>query len=220
MRTRAMISGLQVMLGVCMSAMLASPAYAQEQTTGLIGRAWIGTMGRYVLKDNEPFASPGFGTSLLAVDGSGVAVGGDLEYRFSKWLGVDAALGYSKLNVNYTTSLTPGVTATNRFTVVPLLFALNIHVVHSEKVDVWVGPQVGWVMFPDALSFPVAGGRTYTYQPQTPFSHEGFVVGADIGITKTVALNLAFRWQDADADSNANLTVDPALLTFGVTKKF
>jgi hypothetical protein len=199
---------------------LDSPASAQGQTTGLIGRAWVGTVGRYVLKDNEPFASPGFGTAELMVNGSGFGLGGDVEYKFSKWLGVDAALGYTKLNVDYTTSVAPGTTLTDRFTVVPLLFAINIHVVHSQKVDVWVGPQVGYVMFPDTLSYSVPGAGTFTYTPKRTFSPKGFVVGTDIGMTKTVAFNFAFRWQNADGDDNGNLTIDPTFVTFGIAKKF
>jgi hypothetical protein len=52
------------------------------------------------------------------------------------------------------------------------------------------------------------------------FSKKGFASGADIGLGKTVALNLGFRWQNADGDSDGHLTVDPTLVTIGLTKKF
>jgi hypothetical protein len=35
-----------------------------------------------------------------------------------------------------------------------------------------------------------------------------------------VALNLAFRWQNADGDSDGNLTFDPTFVTAGVTFRF
>ena len=210
---------LLAMAALCVATMMDTPASAQGETTGLIGRAWIGTVGRYVLKDNGTFTPAGFGTSEMMVDGSGLGLGGDIEYKFSKWLGVDGALGYSNLKVDYTSSLMAG-TQQQRFKVVPLLFALDIHFVHTAKVDLWAGPQVGWVMFPTTLSFPVAGAGTFTYQPQNSFSKKGFVFGADIGMTKTAAFNFAVRWQNADGDPDGNLTVDPTFVTFGVTKKF
>ena len=72
---------------------------------------------------------------------------------------MDAALGYTKFNVDFTTSTAPNLQGKDKFGVVPLLFALNVHVINTRRVDFWVGPQIGYVMFPDNLSYLVPWGR-------------------------------------------------------------
>jgi hypothetical protein len=217
-----MVNGARcvALLGVLLAANIADVSVAHAQDAGFRGRIWAGAVGRYVLKDNDPFTSPGFGTTELKVDGSAVGFGADGELKFNRWIGVDAAVAYSKLNVLFTTSNTPGTSYAHDFGVAPLLLSLNLHVIHTDAVDLWVGPQIGYVMFPDDLSYAVNGGGTFTYKPKSVFSKKGFATGADIGLGKTVALNLGFRWQDADGDDDGHLTVDPALVTIGFTKKF
>ena len=65
----------------------------------------------------------------------------DVEHRFSKLLGLDAALGYTALDVEFTQSLNTTV-ATDTLEVLPVWLAVNFHVVHTEKLDFWVGPQI------------------------------------------------------------------------------
>jgi predicted porin len=74
-------------------------------------------------------------------------------------------------------------------------------------------------MFPDNLSFATTGGP-FTYKAANKFSAEGFAVGSDIKLSKTMALNLAVRWQNADSDSNDMLTIDPTFVTAGFRWKF
>ena len=133
---------------------------------------------------------------------------------------MDAALGYTKFNVDFTTSTAPNLQGKDKFGVVPLLFALNVHVINTRRVDFWVGPQIGYVMFPDNLSYLVPGVGTFDYEPKNTFSPEGFAFGTDIAISKSAAFNFAFRWQNADGDDDGNLTIDPTFVTFGFTKKF
>jgi hypothetical protein len=212
----ALVHVLPAIAGVVLSF---APAEAQSNDTGGRVRVWAGPVGRYVLDDNDPFTAPGFGTVELKVDGSTFGFGGDVEYKFNKWLGVDAALGYARFDVDFTTSIATG-TFTDKFAVVPLLFALNVHVVNTEKVDFWVGPQIGYLMFPDSLSYPVTAGSTFTYDPTNTFSPKGFAFGTDISVSTGAAFNFAFRWQNGDGDDDGHLTVDPTFVTFGFTKKF
>ena len=205
--------------GILAATLLVAPKSAQAQDSGLTGRVWVGAAGRYVLKDNDPFASPGFGTVAMQVNGSSFAFGGDLEYRINPWFGLDGAVGYSKLNVQFNSSNAPGTTQTQGFGVLPVMLALNVHLIHAESVDLWVGPSIAYVMFPDNLSFATTGG-TFTYKPKNVFSKEGFVIGSDIKMSKTWALNLAVRFQDADSDGNDMLTIDPTFVTAGFRWKF
>jgi outer membrane protein W len=208
-----------MMIGTAVSALaLATPALARAQD-GWMVRVWGGTTGRYVATDNTPFTSPGFGTVSTHVTGSTFGFGGDVEYRFDRWLGLDGGIGYSKMNVEYTSSNAPGTTMTQGFGVMPIMLALNVHLIDVKRLDLWAGPQIAEVIFPDDLAFTGTGG-TYTYSPSNKFSWGGFVVGADIKLNHTWAVNAAFRWQDVDADPNSNLTVDPAFVTAGLRYRF
>ena len=208
------------MLGCCLAILaFSAPASAQEHHDGFTARVWAGSAGRYVLNDNDPFTSPGFGTAELKVNGSAIGFGGDIEYRASRWIGLVGAFGYTKFDVDFTTTNAPGTVSTQKFGVMPLMLALNLHVIHARQINVWVGPQIAYVMFPDNLSYAV-GGSTFTYAPSGVFSKKGFVVGTDVRLGGGWALNGAFRWQDADGDSDSHLTVDPTFVTLGFAKRF
>jgi hypothetical protein len=217
-------SKLAITLGALAAISLSSVTVAHAQESGVSGRVWVGVMGRYVLSDNTPFISPVVGTVLLKTNGTTVAFGGDLEFRMNNWFGVDAAAGYSQMNAQYgntqvSTGTAPAPPPSKPFGVLPLMAALNIHLIHSDPVDFWVGPQIAYVMFPDDLSFTTSTG-TFTYKPTNVFSKVGFVIGTDIKLGGGWALNGAIRWQNADADSNDMLTVDPTFVTAGLRLKF
>lgn len=212
-------SKLAMTLGVLGVIASSTATVVQAQESGVSGRLWVGVMGRYVLTDNAPFTSPGFGTVSLKSNGTTAAFGGDLEFRINNWFGIDGAVGYSQMNAQFTTSTSAASSASKPFGVLPIMGALNIHLIHSEAVDFWVGPQIAYVMFPDDLSYTTPSG-TFTYKSTNVFSKVGFVVGTDIRLGGAWALNGAIRWQNADSDSNDMLTVDPTLVTAGLRLKF
>jgi len=72
-----------------------------QQSKGWNGRFWVGATGRYVLSDNDTFEDPTFGTIETSVSGSAFTLGGDVEYMFTKWLGLDFALAYTDLPVEF-----------------------------------------------------------------------------------------------------------------------
>ncbi len=194
------------------------PAAAQLSNSGIRVRVWGASVGRYVLSDNAPYASPGFGTVELQVDGSAIGFGGDVEYKFNRWIGLDAGIGYSSLTVDFTTTTAPGTTLSHGFVVMPAMLALDIHLISTKRVDIWAGPEISEVMFPTTLTYiesTTNGGGTFTYVPQNVFSKKGFFVGTDIALTRNILLNLGMRWQDADSDGDDHLTVDPAFITVG-----
>lgn len=82
-------------------------ASAQSRDSGVVGRVWVGSAGRYVLHDNEPFSDPTFGTVGLHVQGSAPAVGGDVEYRLNRWFGVDGAAVSTRFNIRFDSSNAP-----------------------------------------------------------------------------------------------------------------
>ncbi len=158
MRTR-LIATLPLLAAL---ALAPRPALAQSNT-GWRLRVWGGAVGRYILTDNATFDATGYGTVGLKVDGSAAAFGGDVEYKLARWIGLDAAVGYSSLTVDYTTTNSPGTVTTQGFAVVPLMLSLNIHLISTSKVDFWVGPQLAYVIYPATTAFTPPGGTTYTY---------------------------------------------------------
>ena len=199
---------------------LGNVASAASPEAGWRGRLWMGPVGRYVLTDNEAYSDPPFGTVELKVDGSSFGFGGDVEYKFNRRLGFDFAVAYTKPTIQFTSSVNPAVVQTTGLSTVPLLFALNLHVVSNKKVDIWFGPQVGYVIWGGTMEFAVPPAGVFVYEPKSVFSPLGFDVGTDVFLSDSVALNLAFRWQNADADGDGHLTVDPTFVTAGVTFKF
>jgi hypothetical protein len=212
-------SKLAIALGVLVAISSSSATVAHAQESGVSGRIWAGAVGRYVLSDNTPFSSAGFGTVSLKTNGTTVGFGGDIEFRLNNWFGIDAAAGYSRMNAQFTTSTSAASSASKPFGVLPLMAALNVHLIHSEAIDFWVGPQIAYVMFPDDLSYTTPSG-TFTYKPTNVFSKVGFVIGTDVKLGGAWALTGAVRWQNADSDSDDMLTVDPTFVTAGLRVRF
>ncbi len=196
-----------------------SAAYADDRDTGLRARLWVGAAGRYVLKDNEDFDSPPAGTVQLQVEGSSLALGGGVEYKFIKWIGVEGSIAWTRAPVSFHSSMDPGVTQHDHFHVIPLYLGVNVHVVNTRRVDLWFGPQLSYEIHPNNLSFDVNGAGKFDYTSSNPFSYIGFSVGADIHVDPRWSVNLGFRYQDADGDPDGHLTYDPTFVTVGATAK-
>jgi len=209
-----------------LSMLLTNVSYAQssasssnqaEEYKGWTGRFWVGVAGRYVLNDNDTFMDPTFGTIVTKVKGSSFTFGADVEYRISKLFGVDIALGYTSFELEFDHSEGPGV-QNDKLGTMPLLLALNFHIINHKKLDLWLGPQLGYIFFLNDVSFDVPTLGTYAIETSSDFSPVGFNVGADLAITEDLAINIIFRWQNADASDQ--ILVDPTLITVGISKKF
>ena len=193
------------------------PAHAENENAGWRFRVWAGITGRFVETDNATFTDPTFGASATEVDGTGFGFGIDVERRFSKLLGLDLAVGYTELDVEFTQSLTTTI-AKDTLEVLPIWLAVNFHLVNTEKLDFWVGPQIGYVAWNDPLTFTVPGQPTFELETENAFPGVGLALGLDWWLTKNSGLNFAFRFVDADA--NDVLLVDPTFVTVGYTWKF
>lgn len=214
-RTTGLVLAATALLGIAAS----TSASAEGSDTGLRARLWVGAVGRYLLKDNEELDSPPFGTTTLAVEGTTVATGGGLEYKPIKWIGIEASIAYADAPVRFHSSVDAATTQHASFAIVPLYVGLNAHVINTRHLDLWFGPQVSYEIHPNDLAFVVPGAGTYQYESTNAFSYMGFSVGADIAIDENLALNLGFRWQDADGDEDGILTYDPTFVTVGFTGK-
>jgi outer membrane protein W len=196
-----------------------SSARAQSDYQGWRFRVFGGIVCRCVESDNVSFDDPIYGMSATEVDGSSLGFGAGVERRFSKLLGLDLAVGYTTMDVVFTQSLTPDQSK-DTLKVLPVWLAVNFHVINTEKVDFWVGPQIGYVSWNDPLTFDVPGQEPYVVPTENEFPAIGLVLGLDYWLSENGALNFGFRFVDADADVNHNLPVDPTFITVGYTMKF
>ena len=162
---RTIVSFVSVAVLVLLSVL---PAHAENEYAGWRFRVWAGITGRFVETDNATFTDETFGESATEVNGTGFGIGIDAERRFSKLLGLDLAVGYTEFDVEFTQSLTT-TTAKDTLDVLPIMLALNFHVVNTEKLDFWLGPQIGYVMWNDPLTFTASGQPDFVLETEDTF---------------------------------------------------
>jgi hypothetical protein len=197
----------------------AQTAQAQTEYKGWTWRAWVGTVCRCVEDDTVTFQDPVFGTVELDVDSNSLGIGFDVERRVNKLIGLDLAVGYTDMDIDFMHSIGTGVQQ-DSLASLNIWFAVNFHLVNTEKFDFWIGPQIAYVAWLDDLSFDVPGTGTFNFKTKNEFPALGIVLGADWWVGKEWAVNFAFRFIDADADSNHNLPIDQTFVTVGVARHF
>ena len=213
MKTLVVFFGALVMLAVFQGSASAQPDYHGSF------RFWGGVYCRCVLTDNDPFVDPVFGVSETKVSGSAFAFGGDIEYQPVKFLGFGVGLGYSNVPVEFSHQFGVGVQEAE-IGMMPIFFAVNLHFVNTRAVDIYGGYLAAYIFYLDDAVFDVPGTGVFVVETNNEFTGKGFNVGADIFVSESWALNFAFRFVNADADSTHLLPMDPTFITFGATKKF
>ncbi len=191
---------------------------AEDTYKGWTGRLWIGGVMRTLERDNVTFTDPTFGTVELSADQAVLGIGADVEYRFSKLLGLDLAIGYADLEVDFDHSVGSG-TQTDNLGMLPIWLALNFHMVNTDRFDVYAGYQMAYVHFFNDLSYDVPGVGKFNYGTDDEFAPFGFIIATDIAVSENWDINLAFRFQDIDGDSDHNLPIDPTFITVGVAHR-
>jgi hypothetical protein len=204
---------------IAVSALNVQTVYAQDEYDGWTGRLWAGVVCRCVEDDNVTFDDATFGTSALEIDSNSTGFGFDVERRISKLIGLDLAVGYSQMDVDFSHAVGTGVQQ-DSLAFLNVWFAVNFHVVNTERFDFWLGPQIAYVSWLDDLSFDVPGTGTFDFKTDNEFPALGVVFGADWKFSPDWAINFAFRFIDADADSNHTLPVDPTFVTVGIARTF
>lgn len=129
------------------------------------------------------------------------------ERRLIPWLGLEGQVLYANSQLS-ATSGSATATSDEKFYLGTL--ALNIHVFARSRVDLWLGPFIGYTVFDK--SFENAAGY-------------GAGLGLDIGLTKSgLALGLAARYTRTDADvknvPGATVSWDPLIFQVGLGWRF
>lgn len=219
MKTMKTSVTLLVLLAGVAAAILPQVAAAQDEYDTWTGRAWLGSVCRCVEDDNVTFQDPTFGTVELAVDGSAIGYGFDVERRINKLIGIDVALSYTNLDVDFNHSIGTGVQQDSLDALI-MWFAVNFHLVNKHSFDFWLAPQIAYVNWSGDLNFDVPGTGDFNFATENEFPALGFAMGADWWVSKDWAVNFAFRFIDADADKDHNLPVDPTFITVGLARRF
>jgi hypothetical protein len=213
MKSLMIFLGALLMLSLFHGTALAQPDYHASF------RFWGGVYCRCVLTDNDTFVDPVFGVSQTKVSGSAFAFGGDIEYRPVKLLGLGLGLGYSNVPVEFSHQFGVGV-QDDKIGMMPIFFAVNLHFVNTRSVDIYGGYLAAYIFYLDDAVFDVPGTGTFVVETNNEFTGKGFNVGADISVSDLWAVNLAFRFVNADADDTHLLPMDPTFITFGITRRF
>jgi hypothetical protein len=182
-------------------------------------RGWAGIVGRYVEDDNVDFNDGAFGVSELSWNDPAFGLGFDVERRFSRLIGLDLGVGYTNMDIDFDHTVGAG-TQTDSLGVIPIWLALNFHLVASEKLDLYLGPQIAYIIYLDDLSYDVGGVGTFDFDTDNEFPSLGFLFGADYWMNDAWGVNFAFRFQDTDADSDHDLPLDPTFVTLGISYRF
>lgn len=195
------------------------PATAESGYDDWTWRAAAGIAGRFVEDDNVTFDDPTFGTSSLEQKGNPFGITFGVERRLSKLIGLDLTLGYTDMDIDFMHTVGTGVQK-DSLASLNLWFAVNFHVVNTEKFDFWVAPQIAYVNWMDDLTFDVPGTGTFNLNTDNEFPAIGLALGADWWVSRDWAVNFAFKFIDADADSGHILPIDQTFVTVGVARKF
>ncbi len=155
-------------------------------------------------------SSARLGTEVAEIelsDESGWEAG--LEWRFGKFLGIEASYGRSEHEIRF------GGARLGDATFEPIYLALDFHIFARERFDLWVAPTVVFVNWKEEnLQRGLEEGDT----SDTGF---GVTVGADWLLGETFALTGGVRYVDAQIGlgPKGSVAVDPLTFRFGVAAK-
>jgi outer membrane protein W len=193
-----------------LGAAAASPAFAQDTHFKLYGGA------AYVAPTSDSNVTLGTITDALKAE-KRVGWNFGVEGRITKWIGVE--LDY----VRATQDVKFGGQTIGQTDFSPLTASLNIHVVHTKIVDLYLGPSYSYVNW-GTIQLNAAGeGLLSTVGLGTESSRcWGAGLGLDIGIGKHFALTGGLRYLDTDLDiqGGQSVAVKPVVGRLGVAVRF
>lgn len=217
MKTRA----LPVILAVLI---LAAPALADKGDSNVrFGLAWVaptGDLGAELLGIN-------FGLEADSAVGPVIS----FEKMVSDLVGIEVSVSHTEHDVDFEVGLF-GVTETvtiGDITMTPIIVGANFHVVRKDSVTVYLGPQLGYVLYGDlklGSNDPdiedIVGDSDVGVDNGIAF---GGVLGIDIPIGdagwmfsgSVQAVSTDAEFDDSDGEE---LAIDPFIARAGVGKKF
>jgi hypothetical protein len=189
-----------------------SAALAQDTHFKIFGAA------AYVAPLNEEDVD--FGSvqdSVEASDELGWAFG--FEWRWGKLLGLEVDY------VNSTQDIELGGEAIAEVDFQPVSASLNIHLIHTTFIDLYVAPTASYIDWGDVEVTGSAGNLNVSNDIETDAELAwGAQIGLDIGLGETFVLTGGVRWLSADLspddDDVDELGIDPLISRVGVGLRF
>lgn len=190
----------KTILAMIAAALVAVPTMAAEETL--------------IYRGSVAYVSP---TADTTIDGdtveadSAVGLDASFEYKFSKAWGVEAAVLYADHDVKVDGQKIGDISQT------PLLFSANYHIPTSGKLDLYVGPTLGYTFWGDLKVDNVGSVSTdgeFTY---------GINSGIDVPLKGNWAFTAGLRYlfQKANAeDAGGEVDVNPFVLRAGIAYRF
>lgn len=188
---------------ICASAM--QPLFAADDTHFKIfgAAAWISPL------DDSEVSIDAVEESIEAADAFGWNVG--FEVRFSGRLGLEVDY------INTTEDIDFGGDTIGEFKMEPISASLNIHLLNSDVVDLYIAPTASWVFFNDVEFEDLV--------EDTDVDNEfawGASIGLDIGLGDHVAIVTGLRWLNLEAggDGIDTIGIDPLIARAGLGFRF
>jgi hypothetical protein len=139
------------------------------------------------------------------------------EGRFTKWIGLEIDYVHADQDVSF------GGSTIGHATFSPLSATFNVHVVHTEVVDFYLGPSYSYVDWGDIHLNASGGGITGSSEIGTESqSTWGASLGLDIGIGKHFVFTGGLRYLDTNLKLNDGQTADvkPLIARLGIGVRF
>ncbi|MGH9870120.1 MAG: outer membrane beta-barrel protein [Candidatus Polarisedimenticolia bacterium] len=199
------ILALALVLAVCGTA---HSAFAASDTRFKIfgAAAWVAPM------DDEDFDISGIDDTLEAADAFGWSIG--FEFQFTDRLGIEVDY------INATQDIDFGGDTIAEVDFQPISASLNIHLIDSDVIDLYIAPTASWVNWGDIET--TGGGISVETGTDTEFAW-GAQIGLDIGLGDRVCIVTGLRYLNLDLtgdDLDGELGVNPLIARAGIGIRF
>ncbi len=170
--------------------------------------------------------------STLSVDGEasyGLAL--SVERRLSDAVGVEVGVDWAKPDIVLWVDIPDygPITLSDTLDLLTYRASLNLHVLRSESVDLYLGPAMAWISTGGGLNFSTTvEGQTASLQAATGSDWAwGGLAGLDVVIADAWTVNCSVSYLKADLDitdvedgSSTSLDLDPLTVRLGFGVRF
>jgi outer membrane protein W len=193
-------------------------------------RDWlIRVAGVSVDSDANAVEVIGTNEGIAITTSSAFGFGLDLEYRASRWVGLD--FGVLSATPSVGTSIEVGwksisISADAGVTMTPITAGLNVHLTPDSRFDVYLGPLLAYVVY-DSFTLTAGPGLSESFRSENDLGF-GANLGVDVGLGDNGrwTLSAAIKYIDTTLEANPSdgsagrTDLDPMIVGFGFGYRF
>ena len=169
---------------------------------------------------------PETGETFPYQSSSGVGAAFGLEYRASRWVGIDFGIISASPDFTVIVGSEPeSISAKTDIRVTPIYAALNIHLIPDGRFDLYIGPLLAYVTY-DSFVIEAGPGEREGFSAEEDFG-VGAVLGLDIGLGRgRWSLVTAIRYLDTTLEAQpaagdvGKTDFDPTIFSVGFGYRF